>query len=299
MGGSIVQRLRARRLGRDLVADRGRGRGGAGPRRRLPRPRDLRHTAAGHGRRGRFSATRRGRRRPALPVRHRLCRHRPGGAPDALRRGRLRDQALRDGRLPERIPASRWPARAGYATRRVSAGRGDAARPRTCSAIADQTLPVLLAGETGSARRWRRASCIAVSARAAAPFMAVNCAAIPAELLESELFGHEKGAFTGAAPAPSRLCGARQGRHALPRRDRRPAAAASGQAAAAPRGGRLHPGRRRAAGRVPRQDRRRHQPRPAARRRRRPASATTCSTGSTRCRWRSRRSATAPRTSPG
>lgn len=63
--------------------------------------------------------------------------------------------------------------------------------------IAHQTAPVLLTGETGVGKEIcaRRLHALA---DAEAPFMAVNCAAIPDELLESEIFGHERGAFTGA-----------------------------------------------------------------------------------------------------
>ncbi len=66
------------------------------------------------------------------------------------------------------------------------------------SAIADTTATVLLQGPTGTGKELLSAALHYRSSRSSKPFVRVNCAAIPESLLESELFGHEKGAFTGA-----------------------------------------------------------------------------------------------------
>ena len=74
--------------------------------------------------------------------------------------------------------------------------------------VANTEATVLILGESGTGKEVVARNIHALSSRAKKPFVPINCGAIPGELLESELFGHEKGAFTGAITA-------RQGRFEL------------------------------------------------------------------------------------
>lgn len=86
---------------------------------------------------------------------------------------------------------------------------------RAIGRLSQSSVTVLITGESGSGKELVAQALHRHSARAAKPFIAINTAAIPRDLLESELFGHERGAFTGATAQRRPLRGGR-GRYAVP-----------------------------------------------------------------------------------
>jgi DNA-binding NtrC family response regulator len=82
---------------------------------------------------------------------------------------------------------------------------------RLVDLVASSTLPVILHGETGAGKEVTAERIHAQSARAKAPYLKINCAAFAESMVESELFGHERGAFTGATQAKVGLFEAARG----------------------------------------------------------------------------------------
>ncbi len=111
----------------------------------------------------------------------------------------IRHQQLAE--LMQRVSVKRMDTEAERMLSRLGPSGESAAIQRVRSMI-DQVAPfdttVLITGESGTGKEVAARRIHALSRRAKKPFVAVNCGAIPADLLESELFGHEKGAFTGA-----------------------------------------------------------------------------------------------------
>ncbi|MFX8347331.1 sigma 54-interacting transcriptional regulator, partial [Acinetobacter baumannii] len=69
---------------------------------------------------------------------------------------------------------------------------------RAIRKVAQNSAPAFIAGESGTGKELTAQAIHEASARASGPFIAINCGAIPPHLIQSELFGYEKGAFTGA-----------------------------------------------------------------------------------------------------
>src|SRR5262249_20843278 len=82
---------------------------------------------------------------------------------------------------------------------------------QTIQAVADSNTTVLIRGESGTGKELIAKAVVQASERAEHPYVALNCSALPESLIESELFGYEKGAFTGADSARMGLIESAQG----------------------------------------------------------------------------------------
>ncbi len=108
------------------------------------------------------------------------------------RAARLAALEAENRRLAEAAPP------AGAIKRIVTASEAMLKVCRTVERLASTNITVLLAGESGTGKEALARALHELGPRSAGPFVAINCGAIPENLLESELFGHERGAFTGA-----------------------------------------------------------------------------------------------------
>lgn len=109
------------------------------------------------------------------------------------------DRAVERRRMGEELRRLRQAAGAELDTRLVGISTPMMQLRRSVSQLADVDVDVLLNGETGAGKEVVARALHDFGHRAKGPFVAINCAAIPESVFESELFGHERGAFTGAA----------------------------------------------------------------------------------------------------
>ncbi len=149
-----------------------------------------------------------GRRRPSLPVivmsayadLPETVRAFEAGAFEVLAKPFDLDRAVELARRAAASARARVPAPEASAERDGLIGESPLMREvfRVIGRVAPTDLSVLLTGETGTGKELAARALHRHSRRGSGPFIALNAAAIPADLLESELFGHEAGAFTGA-----------------------------------------------------------------------------------------------------
>ncbi len=148
------------------------------------------------------------------------------GLPDQARRLRAREDGARERRAHARADAARSGAlrgelrRLGPLRRRWSAARGRCRRSTTWSRRSRRpTRPCFVLGETGTGKELVAQTLHELSRRAKQAFVPINCGAVSPTLIESELFGHERGSFTGADRSHRGPLRARARGHAVPRRD--------------------------------------------------------------------------------
>ncbi len=118
---------------------------------------------------------------------------------DVTRLGVLVDQALEDRRLHDEVQALREGLQRKFGFHNLL-GRGPRMREvfGLVARVASSSVPVMITGETGTGKELVAQALHYADATRQGPLVAINCAALPESLLEGELFGHERGAFTGA-----------------------------------------------------------------------------------------------------